>query len=438
MILTYLLPILMVFFSCNSYLDIKPDRKLQIPTTETDLWAVLDNNELMNRSSPWMGEASADSYYLLDADFNSMSEYNKNLYTWGSPSIQDITPNNWSDVYRQIYYSNVVLDALSKVKISHRDNYEILRGSALLFRGRAFLEAMWIWADAYDEVTADKDLGIPLRLSSDINVQTKRASVKECYQQIFSDLSEAAILLPKSSEHAMRPTKAAAYGFLARMALSMRDYVNAAEYADQVLKLQNSLMDFENINNTPNYPIQRFNEEVIMHFRCSASFSSRMKVNQTLYDSYEENDLRKKMFFRLNADGSYNFKGGYDNTFYLFSGITTSEMLITRAECFARIEKLNEALADINRLRKHRFKEEDYYPLEISNDLLEIILTERRKELLLRGLRFIDIKRLNKEGREIKPVRVVNGKEFKIEPNSPRYALPIPEIIIDITGISQN
>ncbi len=437
-ILIFLLPILIAFASCSNYLDLKPDSKLQIPSTESDLWAILDLNELMNRSSPWMGEASADNYYLLPQDFNNLSEYQKNLYTWQSPAIQDITPNNWSDVYRVVYYSNVVLDELPKINVSQKEDEDALRGSALLYRARSFLEAVWIWAVAYDEMSADNDLGIPLRLSSDINIETKRASVKECYQQILTDLREAAAILPVLSEHPMRPSKAAAYGLLARTALSMRDYAKAAEYADEALKINDDLMDFEDINATPNYPIQRFNKEVIMHFRCSASFSSRMKVDSILYDSYDDADLRKKVFFSANADGSYNFKGGYDNTFYLFSGITTSELLITRAECYARMERFDEAVVDLNRLREHRFKKEDYYPIETSDDLLEIILLERRKELLLRGLRWMDIKRLNKEGWQILPKRDIDGKQFELTPNSPKYALSIPQIIIDITQIQQN
>lgn len=435
-ILMYIL--LAICTSCGKYLDEKPDKKMQVPSTASDMWAILDLNEVMNRSSPWAGEASADDYYLLPQDFRTISDYQKNLYTWNSPSISDNMPNNWADVYKVVYYANVVLDELPKIDGLDPDAKDAIRGSALLFRSKSFLEAMWIWAEAYDQQTTGTALGIPLRLTSDINAPTVRASVEECYKQIHKDLLEAVSLLPAMPEHPMRPSKSAAYGLLTRTALSMRDYASAAEYANEALKIKDNLMHFEELNPSASYPVQRFNKEVIMHFRCSASYSSRMKIDSNLYDSYEDTDLRKKVFFRANADGTYNFKGSYDNTFYLFSGITVSEMLITRAECFARLQRNDEALADLNRLRKFRFMEKDYHPIAMDNELLTKILLERRKELLLRGIRFMDIKRLNKEGRQIIPKRNIDNQQFELPPNSPRYALSIPQIIIDITQIPQN
>ena len=40
------------------------------------------------------------------------------------------------------------------------------------------------------------DLGLVLRMTSDINEPTKRATVQETYYQIIKDLKEAAELLP--------------------------------------------------------------------------------------------------------------------------------------------------------------------------------------------------------------------------------------------------
>jgi hypothetical protein len=69
---------------------------------------------------------------------------------------------------------------------------------------------------------------------------------------------------------------------------------------------------------------------------------------------------------------------------------------------------------------------------------LALIITERRKELLFRGLRWMDIKRLNKEGANIILTRVVNNTTYKLMPNEKRYALPIPEYTISISGMPQN
>ena len=63
---------------------------------------------------------------------------------------------------------------------------------------------------------------------------------------------------------------------------------------------------------------------------------------------------------------------------------------------------------------------------------------ERRKELIFRGLRWIDIKRLNLEGANIEQRRFLDGKEYILEPNSNRYALPLPDDIIRLTWMEQN
>ena len=69
---------------------------------------------------------------------------------------------------------------------------------------------------------------------------------------------------------------------------------------------------------------------------------------------------------------------------------------------------------------------------------IDTIRKERRKELLFRGLRWIDIKRLNKEGAGINITRLVNGLVYTLEPGDPRFALPLPADVIGASGMPQN
>jgi len=57
---------------------------------------------------------------------------------------------------------------------------------------------------------------------------------------------------------------------------------------------------------------------------------------------------------------------------------------------------------------------------------------------LFRGLRWIDIKRLNKEGAGIIPIHSLGMQQFSLIPNDNKYALPIPSDIIKMTGMQQN
>ena len=67
------------------------------------------------------------------------------------------------------------------------------------------------------------------------------------------------------------------------------------------------------------------------------------------------------------------------------------------------------------------------------------VLTERRKELLMRGLRWTDLRRLNRDSRfAVTLSRTVQGQEYLLPPGDPRYTLLIPNEVIVNSGIAQN
>src|SRR5690606_32083569 len=106
-------------------------------------------------------------------------------------------------------------------------------------------------------------------------------------------------------------------------------------------------------------------------------------VNADLYASYDDNDLRKIVF--VNNDwGVPIFKGWYTGSSRLFSGIATDEVYLTRAECYARLGDKQKALADLNTLLEKRWVTGTFTPLaaNTAEEALQMILTERRKELL--------------------------------------------------------
>lgn len=78
------------------------------------------------------------------------------------------------------------------------------------------------------------------------------------------DAKQSMEYLPNLPEHPMRPSKAGAYGLLARTYLSMRQYDSAYKYADLSLQLKNTLLDYNSASVNPNsdVPFQPFNEEI--------------------------------------------------------------------------------------------------------------------------------------------------------------------------------
>jgi hypothetical protein len=440
----FLLALIISFASCKKYLDVKPDKALAVPSTLADLLALMDNNEKMNANRPSLGEVSAGDYYFTNTNYAAVSLISRNAYIWDTAVNSATIPNSWSYAFDPVYFSNIVLENIEKVSAPDETSRNNVKGYALFSRARCFLAAAWIWAKAYDAASASTDPGVPLRLSSDFNVPSKRYSVQQTYDQVIEDLKNAIPLLPVKLANPMRPSKPAAYGLLARTYLSMRQYDKAGIYADSCIQLYSQLLDYNNLNSTQFNPISRFNNEVIFHstmeFIYYNLYYSYSSVDSNLYKSYDSNDLRKNIFFKTNADGSHYFVGSYDNSANLFNGIATDEMYLIRAECFARANNMQPALNDLNTLVEKRWKKGNFVPFNATTPqaALNLILLERRKELLFRDLRWSDLKRLNKEGANITLTRVVNNQTYSLGPNENRWALPLPPDIVNLSGMQQN
>jgi len=440
--------LLCVIMGCEKFLDDKPNQKLAIPKSLADFQAILDDSNIMY-NAPAAAEISTDDYYLSDNDWNGLFYINnKRMYTWEKDNLFSTAEpeNDWLLVYRMVFRCNIVLEGLSSLDRAKNDEaqWRNISGQAYYYRGNFMMHGAFIWAPAYDAGTTNSDLGLPIRLGTDFNEASKRASVGQTYDQIILDLKKAASLLPVTPLSKFRPSKPAAYGLLARVYLSMRDYANAKLFADSSLQLYDKLMDYNLLNPNANFPVLLNNEEVIVNQNLLGRdpLSPQLaKIRMDIYDSYKEGDLRKVIFFRKNADGSYRFKGSYTQNKGLFSGIAVNEMLLVRAECNARIGLVTAALDDLNRLIQKRWsKNSVYVPYETSDrdKVLSFILGERRKELLMRGLRWMDVKRLNKEGAGIKFGRLLNGTVFELPANDLRFALPLPEDVIQMSNMEQN
>ena len=432
-----------LFSACEKFLDEKSDKKLAVPATLADLQSMLDNFGNLNHNMPSSGEISSDNYYLLDADLNSISQEGlRRMYVWEKDHLfaPGSSSNDWNYLFRAVYISNAVLEGLDNHPAADTE-VRHLKSQALFFRAFAYHDAAQIWALAYDPTTAAIDLGIPLRLNTDFNEASERGNVQQTYSLIESDLKQAIAHLPLKSTHVVRPSRAAAYGLLARVYLNKRDYEQAGAYADSCLRLYNTLIDYNTLNAAASVPIARFNPEIILErLLNSPSMVLSARIVPELYGQYEDNDLRKTVLFKRNTDGTFSFKGGYGGSPAYYGGITTDEMFLIRAECFARKGNTNAALADLNTLLAKRWKTGTYASRTAPNPqkALEMVLFERRKELLMRGLRWADLKRLNKEGANITLTRKANGTSYTLAPNDLRYALPIPDDVIALSGMTQN
>lgn len=427
----------------------KSDKSLGIPITVADYRALLNDWATVNSNYLSMGEASSNDIVLTDADYNGLYyDSDKRLYSWQPDYVTRAVSgggHEWYYCYKGIYVSNSILKGLDDNGLAGKDADEV-RGQALVFRAARYLDGVQVWAPAYDAKTADKELGMALRLDPDMNLPSKRATVKQTYDLILSDLHAALPLLPIAESSPALPTKGAAYGLLARAYLIMGDYEKALANGQQALKLHSDLIDFNDLSASASFPIPATNQtsrEVVFFTRMYASNIVNLniaQINKDLYLMYAAGDLRKSIYFRLDNKGAIFFKGTHMGHQGLVKGITSSELLLIVAECEARLGNLDKAAETLNLLMIKRWDKNTFKPFVFTDvDIaLRTILNERRKELLFRGLRWSDVKRLNRDGAGIILSRKINDQEFILAPNDKRYAIALPEDVLDLTRMEQN
>lgn len=447
------MPLAGMLFSCNDeWLDAKPDKSLVDPRTVESYQALLDNvGSVFNLNNTMIPDLCADGYYVTKDVFDQADATTRKSYLWQKDvySQSEEFSADWNTAFERILHANVVLEGLAKVEKNATNSvaWDQAYSSALFLRAMDFYNLAQVFCKPYDAATAGTDLGVPLRSTVDINIATPRSTLQETYDRIIADITMAAVNLPVAPKFKTRPSKQAAYGLLSRVCMAMRDYPRALLYANSCLDITSTLMDYNDLLNSdqPLFKIPLFNEEVLFHTASITSqftFFRNMNIEQSLLDMYEENDLRKQLFFNsdqgtLSFFGSYGGAQGGGN----FAGVAVDEVLLNRAECYARAGNTAAALNDLNTLMVKRWnKNVTYVPFTAADadEALSKILTERHKELIFRGIRWMDLRRLNKEPRfAVTLTRELDGQTYTLPPNDPRYVYPIPPLEVR-NGMQQN
>lgn len=431
--------VLALFSACKDYLDMKSSNRLAVPVELSDLQALLDDQVTMNNlRTPSISQSACDDSFRPENTQNSLTAQARLQYQW-NPFFYTYS-NDWSAAYQAVYNANYCLEQLENIDKEQLDinQWENVYGAALFYKAYYYLGLMWAFAPPYNPIGPNDALGIVLRNSSDFNVKSVFSTVDECYKEIIA-LAEASLTyLPDKPLVKTRPSKWAAHALLARAYLSMALYDYAADHANKSLEYGDELIDFNNpadgIAIDANVPFAKFTKETIFYSEMTQKFDIHVPANGAvidtiLYEMFAEGDLRKRAYYRDN--GNYKrFKGSHSHSNnWLFSGLTTAEMLLIRAEGKARSGDVSESLADINMLLRTRWDNTLVFEekvVEDKEDILKLVLDERRKELAMRGIRWSDIKRLNLEGRNIVLQRKLGDELITLAPNSDGYQLPLP------------
>lgn len=434
------------FVACSKGLDTPYETTQPRLETVADAQSLLDNAALMNNSRPMLPELAADNYFIPEHVLPGLPSLFQRIYRWEDDPFENEVVFDWDKPYSIIFLSNLVIETLNKLE--GQENTEAFRdamGQALFLRANAFFDLSQLFCKPYMAYSAKDDLGIPLKLNSDPKQKVPRSTILQTYEQIINDLVKAEALLPPISIYRTRPCKAAANALLARVGLSMGKFDKALYYANKSLSLHDSLIDYNQVPNT-SLPFRDFKGEVIwggiMITSNVFTQTTNCPVDTVLYESYNDNDLRKTLFYNNNS-GTTIFKGTYEGVraAFKFVGLTSAEMILTKAECLARLNEVDKAMETLNLLMERRWMNNGTFiafNAENQEQALELILRERRKELVYRSIRWTDIRRLNVLGAGIAIKRMIDGKEKILPANHNKFVFPIPKQELLLNPIPDN
>lgn len=439
--------------SCQDFLDETPKGTL-IPKTVNDFGMMLDNYDYDNciGYGQFITLMMTDDVTIPEDKSWKYSSWGINGYTWAdyiySSSEDDDCYNNF---YHVIYICNYILNNLADAPDGTKFTREYVEGAARFHRAFAYFSLVNLYAKHYDESSASNAPGVPLILEANPELKVGRASVQEVYNQINQDLTIAKDLLSEETpEYSFRPNKAAVLALLARMTLYQGDYDSCAKYAEMAMAICPEPYDFNNYERddvNPDFGINGFPfygwevQDVICYKGSGYGPNDDQDYNLSneLIELFnKETDLRWNIFVT-----TYPIFAGEDpdgdspRTAFTFPnnrGLNIGELYLTGAEAYARLGQIDEALSALNDLAKKRHKSGTYSDVteRDPDKLLHLILDERRRECIQQGIRWFDLKRLNKDPKFRKIItHELDGETYTLSPDDNHYVLPIPLFVIN-------
>ncbi|WP_178372168.1 RagB/SusD family nutrient uptake outer membrane protein [Chitinophaga jiangningensis] len=457
---------------CKKYLAEEPNKQVSIKTV-SQLEALVDNATQFANETNQTAVYSTDDYeisrelYRLNPGafyFNGLQYYINSVEGVASLASDDL----WNGEYKKIFTANLVLDNIDKVTGDDATRARV-KADAYFIRAMAY----WVLANHYCAPYSEANLqspGLPLKKTIEYTESLKRATLKETYDFIWGDITEAEKVAYDDVDprRAWRVSKKAIAAFKSRYFLFIGDYAKTVEQANVALQSSTAqLVDFKTIKPgiSRNYSnpaatlkySELFTWTALNYLYWKEMYYCRYTYNKSWYvpstaliNSYDTaNDLRYKLLYIPNGGREFSIvtpattRYTFFNTgYYIPAGFTRAEVLLNKAEALARQGNSSDALAAVNLLRASRMS--TYVPLTASGkeDAIKQVLAERRRELPF-AMRWYDIRRFSVNdytGDEIKVVReFYNMTATGIDVNTPQtYILDAKRMVVPINTVEIN
>ena len=437
-------------------------------------------------------------------------------YNYNNLATSGRVNNFWTSGYQAIVGCNKMIELTTEGESEETDQ---LIGENYYLRAYAYFQMVNVFGRPYNQ--GRDNLGVPLKLTSQIDDLPDRNTVGEVYDQVVADLLKAESLMSvnKSNSYA---TKEAAQALLSRVYLYMGENQEAIDYADKVISSgrysllpTDELSDYTRINPDDNsetiFCFKFLEESDYNHgyytvgslyatilgsgwgeMYASSDFLDLLRKNpsdrrlgfidpQYLTDangdlipavywvnenyqyvfrrtfeqggetyftdngtdylvSSEENGPQTRYFYTTSTgakqyvinDFDMVKRNGYPKFFILkcslqddvpqlWSPVVSrlAEMYLNRAEAYAKLNQVGNALSDINTIRARAgiATYDDVSDFPDGMNILDVVLQERRMELAYEGHRKFDVFRNGRAMDRRYPGSHLNG-------NNPRFEIP--------------
>lgn len=467
-ITTIILVAVMLLSACQDQLDLQP-KKIY---TENFYQTPEDAQSAINAVYDVLGHANqynTNLWLMQDVgsdDCNSRPTINDpnllELGTYNIRSTNNYVAGVWQSSYLGILRTNLVIDKVPAIDMDTVSKNVIL-GQAYFLRGLFYFNLVRMFGDVPLVLTP------PTSSLDDSEIYLPRTDASQVYDQIIEDLDIASQWLPKSysaDSDKGRPTMGAALGVLSKVYLTLEEWSNASQKANEVIELgvyhlwPDYAYNFKEAvaNGTESmFEVQFYRNVISENSRIVISglpsipglFSSGVEImlpTPDLMESYEEGDYRKEVSF-FDSYWFYEFEPHiwkhWDQEAYEpdqtgqsganFPVMRYAEVLLIYAEALneANGGPTAEAYTAVNAVRERaRNGNPDVLPdlSGLSQDQFrKAVLKERRCEFVNEGLRWFD---LTRTGTLVEAVKRAKGDNANPMPFN--YVYPIPQREMDI------
>ncbi len=422
--------LLLITNGCTKYLDVLP-KGVIIPGKTSDYEGVLNSVDLESGTMTPQHLATDD---LFNAVALVPNNSNSNIYYWRGrvDELPTDIPQIWAKRYDDIRALNLVTSEVLNSTGGTEQQKKQFYAEAQVIKAYEYYHLMVAFSPAYDPATAKSVYGVPLVTSVDPGTPLPaRPDLQSFTDELIKMVKNAVPDLPATNINLTRITKNMAYGMLSRIYLYLGDYTNSLNYANLVLADPAAiLLNYNNYASLTTFPRTNVNPEELMY---RYSVASAFQYSTDLLGKFDvAKDLRIILFSKV-ASNIRTYSPGSSSIIPNY-GISYAEIYLNKAECLARSGDITNALDIVNNtIRKNRFSPSNYTPLTATttDQAINAVLDERRRELAFKGIRWSDMKRFDKEGRMPVITRLSSTGALlaTLNPHDKNYTFQIPLMV---------